>query len=301
MGKYNIRLLYDVEGWAYHNRCLALQKYAPSDFNVTIGSNYGQAFKKTPHHLVLQLAYSYTKDLRAVMDRHKYKFPVVSSFNVGWNYNNQWLGNVIRYADKVVINNYEMWNKYGKHKKTVNISNGVDMNIFHIKKPIKNRKPRVLWIGSQFHRKTKNYDKILVPLMKHLVKHKIPCDFKVVNSVGSNRMTPSQMCYWYNQGSIYVIASNTEGTPNPGIEAAACGCTVVSTRVGNMPELIVDGVNGYLCDTSLNSILQGVLKAVKNQKMLAENMQETIKEWDWKERSKQYYDFFRHTIQEYKK
>ena len=64
MSKYVIRLLYDVSGWAYYWRCLALQKYAPSDFEVSIGSNYGAALKQKPHDLILQLAYSYAKDLR---------------------------------------------------------------------------------------------------------------------------------------------------------------------------------------------------------------------------------------------
>jgi len=31
-----ILLVYDVEGWAWHRRCLALQKYAPADCEVEI-------------------------------------------------------------------------------------------------------------------------------------------------------------------------------------------------------------------------------------------------------------------------
>jgi len=298
---YTLRLLFDVRGWAYYNRCVALQKNAPSDFDVSIGSNYGQAFSQKPHDMVLQLAYNYTKDLRNCLTRHDYRFPLVSSYNIGWGYSNHWLNPVIRDSDKVIINNREMWEKSGKHPKTHPISNGVDRDIFQLRKPIENRKPRILWIGSRFHRKTKNYDRILVPLEKELKKRHISCDFKVVDSVGKNRMTPEQMTYWYNTGSIYVVASSFEGTPNPALEAASCGCTVVSTRVGNMPELIKDGVNGYLCDTSMKSILEGVLKAVENQKELANNMQETIKPWDWKIKTDEYYDFFRKTIEEYKK
>ena len=33
------------------------------------------------------------------------------------------------------------------------------------------------------------------------------------------------------------------------IESMACGTPVIATRRGSMPELVQDGVNGYLVDT----------------------------------------------------
>jgi len=296
--KYCIRLLYDVQFWAYYWRCLALQKNAPSDFDVSIGSNYGEALSKKKHDLVLQCAYSYAKDLKKCKERHKYDFLIVSSYNVGAGYADHWLNPVIRDSDYVIINSRSMWEKAGKPAKTLQISNGVDLSIFNIRKPIEIRKPRVLWIGSFAHRKTKNYDTILVPLQKLLARDGISTDFRLVDSAGKNRMNQEQMSYFYNTGSIYTIASVAEGTPNPGLEAAACGCTVVSTRCGNMPELIQDSFNGYLCDTNIQSLYDGIKKAIPQQKQLALNMQQTIKSWDWKERSKQYYDFFRKIIEE---
>jgi glycosyltransferase involved in cell wall biosynthesis len=299
--KYTIRLLYDVQFWAYYWRCLALQKYAPPDFDVSIGSNYGAALKEKKHDLILQLAYSYAKDVRKHLNVLKYNTLLVSSYNVGWGYANNWLPPVIKESDYVIINNREMWEKSGKNPKTFPISNGVDLDKFNVKKPIELRKPRVLWVGSITHRKTKNYDSILVPLSKMLQNEKIAWDFKLVDSCGKNRMNQEQMCCWYNTGTIYVVASSQEGTPNPAIESAACGCTVVSTRCGNMPELIEHGKNGFLCDTSVSSLMAGIRSAVANNKQYCDNMQETIKSWGWKERSKQYYDFFRKIIDERRK
>ncbi len=296
MKKYQIRLLYDVEGWAYYWRCKALQKYAPEDFDVTIGSNYGKQLISTKCDLILQLCYSHAKDVRQFIDKHNLETILVSSYNIGWGYANPWLDPVIKYSDFVIINNKEMWEKSGKHEKTINISNGVDLNTFYIKKPIELRKPRVLWVGSHFHRKTKNYNTILVPLEKLLNKDGIATDFKLTNSHGKYRLTSDQMNIWYNSGTIYVIASNTEGTPNPGLESSAAGCVPVSTRVGNMPELIQDGVNGYLCGTSIDSLYHTIKKAMLNYIELSNNMQTTIKSWDWKVRSVEYYNLFRDLI-----
>ncbi len=290
---YNIRILYDTPFWAYYWRALALQKYAPDDFNIEIGSDYGKAFKEKEHHLVLQLAYSYARDLRHHMNMGGYKFPLVSSFNVGWNYKNAWLDETMKYSDYTIINNYEMWDKAGRRPKTIPISNGVDRCVFQCKTPIESRKMKVLWVGSTNHRKTKNFDTIITPLATLLRKNKISYEFRLVRSNAPDRWNQHQMANWYNTGSIYICASDTEGTPNPALEAASCGCTVISTPVGNMPELIQNGINGYLCDKSVKSIFDTILKASSEIQSLQYNMQESIKSWDWKYRSKEYYDFFR--------
>lgn len=46
--------------------------------------------------------------------------------------------------------------------------------------------------------------------------------------------------------SVGVITSETEGLCNAIIEYMACGVPVVASRVGGNPELVVEGVNGYL-------------------------------------------------------
>jgi len=295
--KYKVKLLFDVAGWAYYWQCVAMKKYAPEDFEVSIGSEYNDIRQKN-YDLILQCAFSYAGQLKKCLIVAKQKTLVVSTYSVGWGYANTWLDGCIRDSDWVIVNNYDMWEKFGKHPKTITISNGVDLDIFGIRKPIEMRKSRVLWIGSSFHKKVKNYDSILLPLSKQCQSEGIPVDFRLVDSCGKDRMNQDQMCTFYNSGTIYVCASSSEGTPNPALEAAVCGCTLVSSRVGNMPELIKDGINGYLCDTTIDSLMQGIRSAVSRNKELSINMQESIKSWGWKERSQQYFDFFRKVIDE---
>ncbi|MFN8390793.1 MAG: glycosyltransferase [Bdellovibrionota bacterium] len=47
---------------------------------------------------------------------------------------------------------------------------------------------------------------------------------------------------------VLVLTSRVEGFPNVLMEAQALGCPVVSTKVGGTPEVVVDGVTGYLLD-----------------------------------------------------
>ena len=103
-----IRILYDVYGWAYYWRAIALQKYRSSDYQVDIANDYGRTLRNTKYDLILQLAYSYISQLRQHITTTKVKVPIVTSFNIGWGHHNDWLTNVIRHSDGVVINNYEM-------------------------------------------------------------------------------------------------------------------------------------------------------------------------------------------------
>jgi len=63
----------------------------------------------------------------------------------------------------------------------------------------------------------------------------------------------------YSALDVYLLTSRVEGGPCTVFEAMACETAVVSTRVGAVPNLIVDGVNGYSADVGDN---EGLLSAI---------------------------------------
>ena len=193
----------------------------------------------------------------------------------------------------MLINNRDYWDRKGRPAGSVAISNGVDLETFNLSRPIESREPRVIWCGSEYHRHLKGYDDLIVPLFSRLRAEGIECESLLVDSQGDNKKSSQEMAAWYNAATVLVVASETEGTPNPALEAAACGCTLVSTRVGNMPELIRDGENGFLVDRDLESLYAGVRHAVAGHARLATQLHRDIQSWGWTHRAADFFQFFR--------
>lgn len=59
-----------------------------------------------------------------------------------------------------------------------------------------------------------------------------------------------------------VISSDNEGTPASLIEAMAAGCPVISTHVGGVPDIIIDGKTGRLVPPRDASSLAGAMLAI---------------------------------------
>lgn len=63
---------------------------------------------------------------------------------------------------------------------------------------------------------------------------------------------------------VLVISSNSEGTPLVLLESMSYGVPVVSTRVGAIPLVIDDSVDGVLCDCTANSLADGVIRLLSD-------------------------------------
>lgn len=51
---------------------------------------------------------------------------------------------------------------------------------------------------------------------------------------------------FYNSGKVFVLTSHTEGLPRTVVEAMACGVSCVASNIGDMEDVIDDGVSGNL-------------------------------------------------------
>ena len=63
---------------------------------------------------------------------------------------------------------------------------------------------------------------------------------------------------FYNLADVFVLASLYEGFGLPILEAMACGCPAVGMNRGSIPEIIQNGVTGYVVED-----VEGMISAVE--------------------------------------
>jgi glycosyltransferase involved in cell wall biosynthesis len=227
--------------------------------------------------------------------------PLVSTHNSGVGRPGYSLAETLQAADYVIVNNYAAWaaGRFGKREyRACNISNGVDLRLFKSLVPWAERPNTVLWIGSvskaEDEDDVKGYRTILHPLRRLLpVAAKLTPDFRTTVP-GCDSMDANEMLEWFNSGRYVICTSKSEGTPNIVLEGAASGCAVVSSCVGNVPELIVNGRNGVIvhrCNTLGFLDAFEKIPAEKYEAMVAA-MYLAIAPWDWSIRAEWYFAVF---------
>jgi glycosyltransferase involved in cell wall biosynthesis len=92
----------------------------------------------------------------------------------------------------------------------------------------------------------------------------------------------------YGSCDVWLCASRLEGFHLPPLEAMACRCPVVSTRVGGPSETVRDGLNGYLADVGdVGALVDSLVKVLTlpEQKWtrFSEEAYATASRYTWKQ------------------
>ncbi|WP_442498880.1 glycosyltransferase family 4 protein [Methylobacter sp. sgz302048] len=90
----------------------------------------------------------------------------------------------------------------------------------------------------------------------------------------------------YGQCDIWLCCSRSEGFHLPPLEAMACRCPVVSTKVGGPEDIIRQGENGFLCEIDdverLTDTVMGVLNSTEQQWLaLSDEAYATAIQYSW--------------------
>jgi len=106
----------------------------------------------------------------------------------------------------------------------------------------------------------------------------------------------------FRKASLFVLPSHHEGLPTVLLEAMACGCPVLATRIGGIPYVIQDGENGRLISPgNVRELSQGIIHLLENCQLsisLGRQAHKTVEErFSWETIGAQFVQLYRSLAQ----
>lgn len=211
---------------------------------------------------------------------------------------------------------------YVNSDKITSLRNGIDSNSFHLLKktdfqntyPFPTNKKIILSVGNLVENKGNEFTIRALASLPHdfhfVLAGSGPEEAKLKKIITelhlNDRVTflgqvpHHDLIKLYNAADCLILASSREGWPNVLLEAIACGCPVVSTRVNGTPEIIQKPEAGILIDDRKpESIAKGILELFKNLPSRAQTST-YAKDFTWTETSLGQEKIFKKICKEYK-
>lgn len=105
----------------------------------------------------------------------------------------------------------------------------------------------------------------------------------------------------FASADAFVFPSRTETLGLVLLEAMAAGCPVVAARSGGIPDIVEDGVNGFLFDPTMDNgaiaATQRLLANPEERESLRRNARREAERWGWAAATRQLQDYYTRIVQ----
>lgn len=326
-----IALIVDKDNWAFYNIASNIKKYLSNKYEIEI---YVREYIQNIVSLIFCLQkydlvhFFWRGDLDLfdndfVKEYLKYsgiEYKVfyekyISHLNITTSvYDHLFLENEnIAFTKKVInqSNNYtvcskklfDIYNNFDKKPAAI-ITDGVDIEMFKNIKRQKNELFTIGWVGNSkwgadYYEDVKGVKTILEPALK-IIKNR---GYKVKGyfADSSKKYIPkNKMPDYYQKIDLLVCTSLFEGTPNPILEAMACGIPIITTNVGIVNELFGNLQKKFIIKERNPIVLADAIEKIINDKEIQEKIslenRKRIKLWDWEKISKKFENFFEENL-----
>ena len=328
-----IALIIDKDNWAFSNTARILQKELAKYYDFTIiplrylTGNLAQLFLLVRDYDLIHFLWrepinnftqpffeEYTYLLGSTKEQFMHDYVDFNKISTGV-YDHLFLNvnyNITEYLFNNISNYYVSSNKlldiYNnlniKYKPKAVITDGVDLEKFSPNNlerfnNIADREVIIGWSGNskwtEEGKDIKGLTTILIPAIEELQQEGYKIKTNFVDS--SVKMLPhEEMPTYYNSIDVLVCSSISEGTPNPVLEAMACGVPIISTNVGIVEDALGVKQKKYILEErSIEGMKEKIKKLLENPsdfEMLSKENLKEIKKWSWKEKAKDFKGFF---------
>jgi len=169
----------------------------------------------------------------------------------------RWLLTGLKYSAQISVSSNFLKHKNVNQDITV-IPNGVNIAEFNAVKVKKNDIPTIIWVGRKD--KVKGIDILKKAILK--VRKRIP-NVKT-ELVTNGRLYGKSLIKAYKRSHVFVLPSYAEGQPITLLEAWAAKLPVVVTNVGENPNMVIDGINGFLVPAgNSRQLASAILKVLR--------------------------------------
>ena len=216
---------------------------------------------------------------------------------------------ILSVVDEYTVSSAKLMDIYSeryKKKPSAEISDGVDLDMFYPQNldrfnDIEKRPVVIGWVGNSVFWGNKADDlkgvhTILLPAVTELQEEGENV-IRLFADRQENIIPHSEMKDYYSKIDIYVCTSRIEGTPNPLLEAMACGVPVITTDVGLVPEVLGDFQKQFVLEKRdvecLKDAVRRMIRDPENFRKCSEENLRQIQKWTWKIKCTQYGVFFK--------
>lgn len=109
-------------------------------------------------------------------------------------------------------------------------------------------------------------------------------------------LTGIELASAFASADAFIFPSRTETLGLVLLEAMAAGCPVVAARSGGIPDIVTDGVNGYLFDPAdpkgAIAATQRLLQAQEERNLLRQNARREAERWSWAAATLQLHNYY---------
>lgn len=113
-------------------------------------------------------------------------------------------------------------------------------------------------------------------------------------------LTGTELGSAFASADAFIFPSRTETLGLVLLEAMAAGCPVVAARSGGIPDIVTDGVNGYLFDpTDEEGAIAATVRLFKQQderEFLRQNARAEAERWGWAAATRQLQNYYRAVV-----
>jgi len=269
--RYTALLTYDAEDWAFHQECLDLLWHfhinEPGLFDCTV-AKAGTHPDPSRFDVVYSSAWYDTR-----LINHPKSISQLASHSY-WETGERARGRAHLLGEwkTLVAKNAEIYNRLtpSDHKQPRHIGQQFNPGKWLYKKPEPSR--GTYKIGFVGHKRISKGWAIIKEAVTSL------SDVELVSATWEDkRLRPEQMPGFYHGIDCYVCMSKQEGGPRPVIESMLCGTPVITTEVGQVPEMVQDEVHAILCQRDTKSLIEKI-EFLKENRNLQLSMSESARE-----------------------